>query len=311
MQFFQTPNIDFVGRRRIAYFVSLSLFVLGLVSMVVRGGLNLGIDFKGGTSVQIRFEESLTTDQIRDALAVEDLANSEIKSIGSQNEYLIYIEQQQGVTASDMAKKVENAIQTALPSAQYEIMKTDTVGPKIGQELRRATILAIILALLLILIYVGWRFEFVFAVGAIAALFHDVIITLGIFSIINYELSLKEIAAFLTIVGYSLNDTIVVYDRIRENLKLMRSEDLTEIMNKSINQVLSRTIVTSLTTFFVLLILVIFGGEVIRGFSLAMMIGVLVGTYSSIFVASPLVLEWQMRHGGKQKLRMAKKKRSR
>jgi len=185
MQFFQTPNIDFIGKRRIAYFVSLSLFVLGMASMIIRGGLNLGIDFKGGTSVQIRFEEATTTEQIRDALVSADLTGTEIKSIGSQSEFLIYIEQQQGVTASDMARRVEDAVTTAMPDMQYEIMKTDTVGPKIGQELRRATILAIMIALLLILIYVGWRFELVFAVGAIAALFHDVLITLGIFSLLK------------------------------------------------------------------------------------------------------------------------------
>ena len=169
--------------------------------------------------------------------------------------------------------------------------------------------LAVLIALLLILVYIGWRFELVFAVGAILALFHDVMITLGIFSILNIEISLKEIAAFLTIVGYSLNDTIAVYDRIRENLKVMRSDNLATIMNSSINQCLSRTVITSLTTFIVVLILFLFGGEVIKGFALAMLIGVVVGTYSSIFVASPVILEWQSHHGGKRELRMAHKKR--
>lgn len=309
MQFFQTPNIDFIAKRKIAYFISLGLFVVGLVSMILHGGPNLGIDFKGGTSIQLRFNTEIDTQDIRDALSDIGLGTSEIKSIGAAGDFLIYVEQQRGVSASDMTNRVIGAITEAIPDVQYELMQTETVGPKIGDELRKAVILAVLVALLLILIYIGWRFELVFAVGAIIALFHDVIITLGIFSLMNYELSLKEIAAFLTIVGYSLNDTIVVYDRARENLKVLRSDDLGTIMNKSINQVLSRTIITSLTTFFVVLILFIFGGAVIKGFAFTMLIGVIVGTYSSIFVASPVILEWQMRHGGKRELKMAKKRK--
>ena len=309
MQFFHTPNIDFIAKRRVAYFLSVGLFLVGLISIVLRGGLNLGIDFKGGTSIQLRFQDEVSTEQIREALTQIGLGMSEIKSFGTGNDYLIYVEQQRGVSAADMVERVEGAVRETIPEIPYEIMKTDTVGPKIGGELRRAMILAVLIALLLILIYIGWRFEFVFAVGAIAALFHDLLITLGVFTLLNFELSLKEIAAFLTIVGYSLNDTIVVYDRIRENLKVMRNEDLGTIMNKSINQCLTRTVVTSLTTFVVVLILFLFGGEVIKGFAFAMLIGVVVGTYSSIFVASPMVLEWQMRHGGKRELKMARKKR--
>ncbi len=309
MQFFQTPNIDFISKRRFAYFISLALFLVGVVFMVLRGGPNYGIDFKGGTSIILGFESDVSTAQIRDALGTIGMGTSEIKTFGGTNEFLIYVEQQRGVSAAEMAGRVEEAISQSLPDVPYEVLGRDTVGPKIGGEMRRTMLLAIFIALLLILVYIGWRFEFIFAMGAIAALFHDVIITLGIFSILDFEISLKEIAAFLTIVGYSLNDTIVVYDRIRENLKVLRSENLTTIMNKSINQCLSRTIVTSLTTFSVVLILFLFGGEVIKGFALAMLIGVIVGTYSSIFVASPVVLEWQARHGGKRELKMAKKKR--
>jgi len=309
MQFFQTPNIDFISKRRFAYFISLALFLVGVVFMVLRGGPNYGIDFKGGTSIILGFESDVSTAQIRDALGTIGMGTSEIKTFGGTNEFLIYVEQQRGVSAAEMAGRVEEAISQSLPDVPYEVLGRDTVGPKIGGEMRRTMLLAIFIALLLILVYIGWRFEFIFAMGAIAALFHDVIITLGIFSILDFEISLKEIAAFLTIVGYSLNDTIVVYDRIRENLKVLRSENLTTIMNKSINQCLSRTIVTSLTTFSVVLILFLFGGEVIKGFALAMLIGVVVGTYSSIFVASPVVLEWQARHGGKRELKMAKKKR--
>jgi len=309
MQFFQTPNIDFISRRRYAYFLSAGLFLVGIVSLIVRGGPNYGIDFKGGTSVVVRFEKEISTTQLRDALASMGMGTSEIQTFGTRNEYLIYVQQQRGASATETARRVEEAISQSVSDIAYEIRSIDTIGPKIGEELRKATILAILIALLLILIYIGWRFEFVFAVGAIAALFHDVLITLGIFALLNYEISLKEIAAFLTIVGYSLNDTIVVYDRIRENLKVLRSENLPTIMNKSINQCLSRTVVTSLTTFVVVFILYLFGGKVIKGFAFAMLVGVIVGTYSSVFVASPVVLEWQMRHGGKRELKMARKKR--
>lgn len=309
MQFFQTPHIDFISRRRLAYILSLSLFFIGVVSLIMRGGPKIGIDFKGGTSIVLKFENEISTAEIRDALGSIGMGTSEIKTFGGENEYLIYVEQQRGVSATEMARRVEGAISQTLQDIPYEVQRIDTIGPKIGGEMRRTAVLAILFALLLILIYVGWRFELVFAVGAITALFHDVVITLGIFSLLNYEISLKEIGAFLTIIGYSLNDTIVVYDRIRENLKVLRSENLATIMNRSINQCLSRTIVTSLTTFIVVLILFIFGGEVIKGFALAMLIGVIVGTYSSVFVASPVILEWQARHGGKRELRMARKKR--
>ncbi len=311
MQLFQTPKIDFISRRKIAYIVSSSVFLIGMVSLIVRGGPNLGIDFKGGTSIGLRFENPITTEDIRTAINTIGMGSSEIKKFGARNEFLIYVEQQTGVSASEMAQKLEDAITQSLSDVQYEILKIDSVGPRIGEELRKATVVAVLIALFLILIYIGWRFELVFASGAIVALFHDVLITLGIFSLLNIEISLKEIAAFLTIVGYSLNDTIVVYDRIRENLKILRNEDLLTIMNRSINQCLSRTVVTSITTFVVVLILFLFGGEVIKGFAFAMLVGVVVGTYSSIFVASPVVLEWQMRHGGKRQLKMAKKKKRR
>jgi len=309
MQFFQTPSIDFVSKRRLAYVVSSALFFIGLVSLIVRGGPNYGIDFKGGTSVVLKFEEEISTQEIREVLDSIGMGSSEIKSFGANNEYLIYMEQQRGLSASELARKVEGAISKSLSGIPYEVLKVDTVGPKIGGELRKAAVLSILIAMLLVLIYIGWRFELVFSVGAITALFHDVLITLGIFSLLNFEISLKEIAAFLTIVGYSLNDTIVVYDRIRENLKTLRSENLATVMNRSINQCLSRTVVTSLTTFVVVLILFVFGGEVIKGFAFAMLVGVVVGTYSSVFVASPVVLEWQTRHGGKRELKMAKKRR--
>jgi len=309
MQFFQTPNINFIAKRKIAFVLSSTLLLIGLISLIIHGGPNYGIDFKGGTSIVIKFDGQVSIPQIRGALTAVDLGKSEIKRFGKTNEFLIYIAQQESVSAVEMARKVEQTVGESIKGITYEIEKIDVIGPRIGEELRKAAVLAIFIALILILIYVGWRFEVVFATGAIIALFHDVLITLGAFSILNFEISLKEIAAFLTIVGYSLNDTIVVYDRIRENLKVLRSDNLETIINKSINQVLSRTIITSLTTFTVVLILFLFGGKVLHGFAFAMLLGVIVGTYSSIFVASPIVYEWQMRHGGKRRLKMAKKKR--
>ncbi|MBN2031591.1 protein translocase subunit SecF [bacterium] len=309
MQFLQSVHIDYISKRKKAYFISISLLIIGIVSYIVRGGPNYGIDFKGGTSILIEFEKTITTQDIRDALIPAGYGNSEIKSFGTQNQYIIYIGQQKELSASEMVGQIQQAISASITDVPYEILETDSVGPKIGQELRKAMVMAILIALLLMLIYIGWRFEFVFAVGAVIALFHDVLITLGIFILLNYELSLKEIAAFLTIVGYSMNDTIIVYDRIRENLKIYRSDDLNVILNRSINTTMSRTVITSLTTFVVVLSLFIFGSEVIKGFAFVMLVGIIIGTYSSIFVASPVVFEWQMRHGGRQKLKMAKKKR--
>lgn len=308
MQFFHTPNIDFISKRRIAYAISTALFAVGMISLILRGGPNYGIDFKGGTSVVVRFESAVSTADLRSTLSEADLGDSEISKFGAKNEFVIYIAQQKEASASEMVDNVENALTAGL-DVPFEVLQEETVGPKIGAQLRSAMILACLIALLLILIYISIRFELVFAVGAIVALFHDVLIILGIFSLLNFELSLKEIAAFLTIIGYSLNDTIVVYDRIRENLKVLRSEELPSLINKSINQVLSRSVITSLTTFIVVFILFVAGGEVIKGFAFAMLVGVVVGTYSSIYVASPLVLEWQVRHGGKRQLRMVKKKK--
>ncbi|MCK5148571.1 protein translocase subunit SecF [bacterium] len=309
MQFFKTPSIDFTSKRKMAYVVSAALFALGLVFLIIHGGPNLGIDFKGGTEIVVDFEQSVKIGDLRTVMTDADMGNSAIRHFGSSDEYQIYVEQQKEGSAEEVAVQVRSALDKGFGDTSYTIRRIETIGPKIGEELRRAMIWAILVALFLILVYISIRFELIFAMGAIIALFHDVLITFGIFSIVNFEISIKEIAAFLTIVGYSLNDTIVVYDRIRENLKTMRNESLATIINRSINQVLTRTVVTSVTTFAVVLILFLFGGDVINGFAFAMCVGVIIGTYSSIFVASSIVLEWQMRHGGKRSLKMAKKKK--
>ena len=309
MQFFQTTNIDFIGKRKIAYIISSTLILAGLVSLFFPGRPNFGIDFKGGTSIIVRFEKPVTPSEIRKALSTINLGTSEIKRFATENEYLIYVTQQKEASASVIAKRVEGAISSTLSDKPYEILQTDTIGPKIGEELRKKAVYATLISLILILIYVGWRFEFVFAAGAVIALFHDVMVTFGICSILKLEISLKEVAAFLTIIGFSINDTIVIFDRIRENFKIMRNEELDKIINVSMNQCLGRTIITSVTVFFVVLILLLFGGEVIRGFAFVMTIGVITGSYSTIYVASSLVLDWQSRHGGKQVLKMSHRKK--
>lgn len=270
MQFIKETNIDFIGKRKIAVTISVILIFIGIVSIIYRGGPNYGIDFTGGTSLQLQFEKPINIGEIRNILTSIDMGNAEIKEFSASNEILIRIQQQK--TTEDLSDKVINELSEKLPGNKFETRLKETVGPRIGSELRRAAIWAVLASLALILAYISLRFQFIFAVGAVIALFHDVMITLGIFSLLNLEISLAVVAAFLTIIGYSLNDTIVVFDRIRENLKVLRREEYVNIFNTSINQTLSRTILTSMTTFVVVLILFFFGGEVIHNFSFAIVI---------------------------------------
>lgn len=309
MQFFKTPNIDFVSKRKFAYVFSATLILIGIVAAIVRGGYNYSIDFKGGTSMIVRFRTPIQTETIRSVLSKIGYGTSEIKQFGNAYEYLIYIEQQKNLTASEVAKLVAETFANTPETQDCEIRQVDTVGPKVGKELRQKAMLAIVISLIIILIYIGYRFEFVFAMGAVVAVFHDVLVVLGFFPILNYEISLKEIAAFLTIVGYSLNDTIVIYDRIRENVKLYRNENLYALLNRSINETLSRTIITALTVFIVCLILFLLGGEVIKGFSFAMLLGTIVGCYSTVFVATPIAWEYYKNRSSTIELRMLKRKR--
>jgi preprotein translocase SecF subunit len=300
MQFFKEPTIDFLRYRKPAYVFSIALIILGIVSLILHGGPRYGIDFRGGTEILLEFNSAITVAEVRTALTELGYGNAEIKSSQSlqaesgKNDILISVEQgeQEG---REVAETIKAKLSELFPDKPYEELRVENVGPKIGAELRRAALLAIFISLFFILLYISWRFEFKFAVGAIAALFHDVMITLGIFSLLNIEISLVVVAAFLTIVGYSLNDTIVVFDRIRENFKVMRRDTIDRVINVSINQSLSRTVITSMTTLTVLLVLFFFGGLVIHSFAFALIIGVFIGTYSSAFVASPIVVEWEMR----------------
>ena len=293
MRFLKETNIDFLSQRRFGFVISGSFILAGIVSLMLQGGPLLSIDFTGGTLVQMRFEEAPDIAKVRSALEALDMGIGEVQTFRTPNEILVRLQLSQN--AEKITSELKAALQAQFPGQSIDFRRVETVGPKIGAELQGKAFFAVFTAIIGILIYISIRFELKFAIGAIAALIHDVLITLGIFSILNYEISLAIIAAFLTIVGYSLNDTIVVFDRVRENLKLLKNIDQKTIFNKSINESLSRTIITSLTTFAVVFILYTAGGEVIRYFAFAMIVGVIVGTYSSIYVASPVVFLWQQR----------------
>ena len=302
MRIVKDTNIDFMSKSSLALALSAILLILGLISMVVNGGPKLSIDFKGGTLVAVNFTEPVDINNIRSAMGNIsingqnfDFSKEEIKHFGDNSNVAIRIpslDNEPTEFSSHIIEHLASIYPALVPESESEfILTTEKVGPKVGSELSSDAFFAILSALGLILIYISIRFEFKFAIGAIAALTHDVLITLGIFSLLDYEISLAVIAAFLTIVGYSLNDTIVIFDRVRENMKSLKGSDFTSVINKSVNESLSRTIVTSVTTFAVVLILFLFGGEVIHNFSFAMIIGVFVGTYSSIFIASPTVIK--------------------
>tara|TARA_B110000003_G_C16651322_1_gene534243 strand:+ start:1177 stop:2097 length:921 start_codon:yes stop_codon:yes gene_type:complete len=302
MRIIKKTNIDFLGKTNITTILSMFLIAAGIVSMVLNGGPKLSIDFKGGTLVAVNYTEPVNIEKIRSELGsvlidgqLFNFSNAEIKYFGDESNIAVRIasmDEEPEQFSKKFSDKLASIFPELVPADKNNfILSVEKVGPKVGAELSSDALMAILSALLLILIYVSVRFEFKYAVGAIAALVHDVSITLGVFSILGYEVSLAVIAAFLTIVGYSLNDTIVIFDRVRENVKTTKNAPMKNIINQSINESLSRTIITSLTTFFVVLILFLFGGEVIHTFSFAMIVGVIIGTYSSIFVASPVVIK--------------------
>lgn len=297
MRFFKETNIQFVKFSKNAITFSVIFLLIGIVSIFLIRGLNYSIDFTGGTLIQVQFSKETSTAEIREALATVKLQNSIIQKSAGLNEFMIRVAQDE--TIENLLATVNEGLRS-LEENTFDIRRTDQVGPKIGKELRSTAVLAIISAIFVIGVYISIRFQFRFAIGAVVALIHDVLFTLGIFSLAQLEISLTTIAAFLTIVGYSLNDTIVLYDRIREDIKIMRSDTIEAIVNKSINETLSRTIITSLTTFIVVFVLAFATGEV-RIFAIAMIIGVFVGTYSSIYIAGPVVIAWQKKFSAKKK----------
>lgn len=285
-------KINFMGVRRVAFGVSLALIGIGIISMLAHGGVRLGVDFSGGILLQVQSEKPLPAQDIRSTLERMGLGDAEIQQFGHESESIIRIAQSKATP--ELAGNIVKALNADHPDNRTELRRQELVGPKVGSELRRTATLAVIVALIGMLIYIWFRFEFMFGMGGLASLAHDVVITLGFISITNREITLQIIAALLTIVGYSINDTIVVYDRIRENRKKMYGKSLVDIVNKSVNETLSRTIVTGMSTIFVLIVLFFFGGEVIHDFAAVLLFGVIVGTYSSIYIATPLVVDWQL-----------------
>lgn len=373
MRLFENINIDFLGKRKIFYAISLILISLGLLTVVIKG-LDYGIDFKGGTEVIVSFNKPVNLAEVRAAASQIGIGNVEVKTFGTTAENVLIRTPLQEISKDQFDKLISairstisevipdtlfsikeqttNSVVFTFPSPDtarmvtdhlllkgfqaglysqeetnkdiivrvgisdlireglkgkfkdysFEVIKEDKVGPKIGKELRRDAVIAVFLSLIVILIYLGFRFKFVFGVGAVLALLHDVLVTLGFVSFFNgllpgfnLEITQSVIAAFLTLVGFSVNDTVVVFDRIRENLKIHKTMDLKNVINMSINRTLSRTILTSGTVFLVILALLLFGGEVNRGFAFTFMIGIITGTYSSIYVASSIVYDWTMK----------------
>lgn len=293
-------NIDFVGKRKIAIIISLLVILIGLASLVVKGGPNYGIDFVGGTLVQVKFAKDTDAGSIKDGLASLDLGSVVVQRFGDDaNEFLIRV--QGDDKDRDLSGMISGNLQTAYGEGTVDIRRVEMVGPQVGKDLRQKGLLSILYAMVGILIYIAWRFELRFAVGAILALVHDILITLGVFSLTGREIDLPIIAAFLAIIGYSLNDTIVVYDRIRENYGKHKKLGFGNVVNRSINETLSRTMLTSGTTLLVVAALFIFGGGVIHNFAFALLVGILVGTYSSIFVASPVLIFWEDYRSGEKK----------
>ena len=279
-------DINFVSKFRKANIISIIFFILSVIFISFKG-LNYGIDFKGGTLIELRTETSIDASSIRDSLNSMSLGDVNVKKFGKEGDYLIKVEQK-NENNSNLIPEIKETLINNL-NADVDFRRVENVGPKVSSELLESSIIAISLALAAMLFYIWVRFEWQFSVGSIIALFHDVIITLGIFSVLSLEINLSIIAAVLTIVGYSMNDTVVIYDRIRENLLKYTKISISDVSNLSINETLARTIITSVTTLLALVSIYLLGGEILRGFSFAMILGVIIGTYSSIFVASPIL----------------------
>lgn len=286
IEIFHGVNVNWLGKRKLFFALSAALMVIGLISLVSKREFRYGVDFKGGTVVKVRFQQKPDVGRIRSLVP----SGSEVQELRSaNNELMIEFQGAEEADASLGREQISAALDKEY-KGQFEILSATSVGPKVGADLRRQAVFATLYALGGILIYIAFRFEWIYGAAAVFAVFHDTLVTLGLFSVFNREINLTVIAALLTLVGYSVNDTIVVFDRVRENLKIRRRDDLESIMNDSINQTLSRTILTSGLTFITVVALFIFGGEIINHFAFAMVVGIIIGTYSSIAIAAPLVL---------------------
>ena len=287
-------HFDFMGKIKMAMTISGLMILIGLGSIALSGGLKYGIDFSGGTLIQLQFKTAPDIELIRDGLKTIGLGESTIQEFGTKRDILIRVQRSEEKLEA-VGSQVRNSLGEKFNKADITIERVEMVGPQVGRDLREKALLSILYAIIGIVIYISWRFELQYAIAAIIALIHDVLVTMGAFSILDKEFTLVNVAAFLTIIGYSLNDTIVVFDRIRENLRRKGKNTLAQIINTSINQTLSRTLLTSGTTLLVVVALFVFGGEIIHDFSFALLVGILVGTYSSIFIASVFLVYWDSR----------------
>lgn len=301
LQILHNVNVDWMGKRKFAYAISGACILISIISLMVHGGPRYGVDFTGGTLVEVAMTPAPSADDVRHAIDAAGIQGAEIQRVPSSGSFLIRMGIGQG--GADPAKTVREALQSKHEGSEVKIRSVEGVGPRVGGELRAAAVKAVLLALGLILVYVAIRYDWRYSFGAVAALFHDVFIAFGAVSLTNRELTLTVVAALLTIAGFSINDTIVVFDRIRERKQAMRKEPPAKLMNLAVNETLSRTIITSLTVTLTVLALFLFGGEVIHDFSFTMLVGVVFGTYSSVYVASALALDtqlWLERQGKKK-----------
>jgi preprotein translocase subunit SecF len=291
MELLGKTNIDFIGKRNISFVISAIISIIGIIGIIqiARGEANMGIDFSGGTSMQLKFAKPLPIADARAALHKNGIAKAELQEIKDGNKLLIKIDKNTSLALGKAAEAVQTALKKEFADNTFTVESSTEIGPSIGDKLRKDTLVAVFISLLGIILYIAWRFDFKFGIGAVIATMHDCLAMIAVFYLMNKEINLLFITAVLTIAGYSLTDTVVVFDRIRENLHKNLKSAMHTIFNLSINEVLSRTIVTSLTTFLASVSLFMFGGEVIHDFSFALVVGILVATYSSVFVASPIV----------------------
>ncbi|WP_419162147.1 protein translocase subunit SecF [Candidatus Palauibacter sp.] len=295
MRVFENANYKFLSMRRPAYFVSAAIITIGLASIALRGGLRMGVEFTGGVLLEVQFSEETNVGQIRDALTAGGTTGVQITQLRAvaqaTNDFLLRVPVGADEDQNEVRDQIRQSLETEFAAGSFDIVRGDTLSAKVGGEFQRTAIIAVILSFLLTLIYLAFRFEWRFGVAAVIATVHDMLITFGFISLFDIEISLATVAAILTIIGYSLNDTIVVFDRVRENLRKKRKEPYETTLDRSLNETLPRTVLTSGTTLVSLVSLVVIGGAVIRPFASVLIVGVLVGTYSSIFVASPALVE--------------------
>lgn len=296
MQLIKKTNIDFVGKRKISFVISAILAIIGVIGIVqiARNAANMGIDFSGGTSVQLNFNQQISIEKARVALANNNLKEANLQEIKDTNRLLIKVGKTT-LASGNVAETIKGVFTKEFPENAFVVESSTEIGPSIGDKLKKDTLIAVGISLVGIIVYIAWRFDFKFGVGATLATLHDVLAMIAVFYLLHKEINLLFVTAVLTIAGYSLTDTVVVFDRIRENLHKKLNEPIASVFNGSINEVLSRTVITSLTTFLAAISLLLFGGEVIHDFAFALVVGIVVATYSSIFIASPIVLELESR----------------